>query len=112
MSNAIYPSCTDSKMLPFYLVVSESRSDFIIYGTRSSTDSIVREYSIGTEVIIKDDKDLLKERLRRKWPDILREAMEASFTYPDPVQSMIRLLNSISSGNDDLWDEIVDEPYG
>jgi len=52
----------------------------------------------------------LQERLRNKWPDTLTKARELRYKYPDPVQALVDLLDSLLVDND-TWKEIVEEPY-
>jgi hypothetical protein len=112
MSNAPYLPSFSAETVPIFLIGADFQPKATILGIEISTSSLLRENGISTNFVVVDNKEFLKEKLRRKWPNILREAREASFACPDPVRSMVRLLTTLSAGNDELWDEIVDEPYG
>ncbi|HLB49301.1 MAG TPA: hypothetical protein VJL59_20005 [Anaerolineales bacterium] len=53
----------------------------------------------------------IQEELRARWPSILARAQALRNDIPDPVQAMAEFLNSLP-GDDDLWREIAEEPYG
>jgi hypothetical protein len=47
----------------------------------------------------------LQERLRKRLPEILREAKEIHLIYPDPVQAL-------QDSGINMTQEIIEEPYG
>jgi hypothetical protein len=70
-------------------------------GTESRTD--IRVPSINALT--------LQENIKFRWPTVLKKAKEMETLYSNPVQSMMDLLNNLP-GNNDTWQEIIDEPYG
>lgn len=76
--------------------------------------------TIGQEVAVELPSALTAEsspesaallNLRSQWPSVLARARELQAIIPDPVQGLIDLLDGLP-GTSQLWDEIVDEPYG
>ena len=55
--------------------------------------------------------DELQERIKARWPDILARAKKLREIYPDPVQSLIDTFAKLP-GDEEIWEQIINEPYG